>query len=53
MIARLVLPLAMLVTVLAIGLALAISNPPAAHPVAMDAGVTQASTDGPPTCCIG
>jgi hypothetical protein len=53
MIERLMLPLAMLVTVLAIALIATVSTSHATHPVAMSAAPAAGISDGPPTCCTG
>jgi hypothetical protein len=53
MLERILLPLAMLVTVLAIGLVMVISHASATGTVAMATGVTEVVPDGPPTCCAG
>jgi hypothetical protein len=50
---RLLLPLAMLVTALVAGLVMVVSHSPASQTVTTAAGATQATSDGPPTCCTG
>jgi hypothetical protein len=53
MIERIMLPLALLVTVLAIGLVATVSTSHATRPVAMSTAPAVGISDGPPTCCTG
>jgi len=53
MIQRLMLPLALLVTVLVIGLVATVSSSHATRPVAISTALTVGISDGPPGCCTG